>query len=175
MPPDERGGSADINFSPDSKEICYTAVTDKMEAISTNADLFVVQVAGGESKRITTNQGFDGNPVYSPDGKYIAYHAQMTAGYEADRWQVMLYNREAGQSESISANFDRSASDLAWSPDSETIYFLAENETLQPIYAMEPRAGATPKKLLDGYNSAYSFSADGKILVAERTSLTTSG
>ena len=173
VPPDERGGSADINFSPDSKEICYTAVTDKMEAISTNADLFVVQVAGGESKRITTNQGFDGNPVYSPDGKYIAYHAQMTAGYEADRWQVMLYNREAGQSESISANFDRSANDLAWSPDSKTIYFLAENETLQPIYAMEPRAGATPKKLLDGYNSAYSFSADGKILVAERTSLTT--
>ena len=172
VPPDERGGSADINFSPDSKEICYTAVTDKMEAISTNADLFVVQVAGGESKRITTNQGFDGNPVYSPDGKYIAYHAQMTAGYEADRWQVMLYNREAGQSESISANFDRSANDLAWSPDSKTIYFLAENETLQPIYAMEPRAGATPKKLLDGYNSAYSFSADGKILVAERTSLT---
>ena len=172
VPPDERGGSADINFSPDSKEICFTAVTDKMEAISTNADLFVVQVAGGESKRITTNQGFDGNPVYSPDGKYIAYHAQMTAGYEADRWQVMLYNREAGQSESISADFDRSANDLAWSPDSKTIYFLAENQTLQPIYAMEPRAGATPKKLLDGYNSAYSFSADGKILVAERTSLT---
>ena len=172
VPPDERGGGADINFSPDSKEICYTAVTDKMEAISTNADLFVVQLAGSESKRITTNQGFDGNPVYSPDGKYIAYHAQMTAGYEADRWQVMLYNREAGQSESISANFDRSANDLAWSPDSKTIYFLAENETLQPIYAMEPRAGATPKKLLDGYNSAYSFSADGKILVAERTSLT---
>ena len=173
VPPDERGGGADINFSPDSKELCYTAVTDKVEAISTNADLFLVPVAGGESKRITTNQGFDGNPVYSPDGKYIAYHAQMTPGYEADRWQLMLYHREAGQSESISANFDRSANDLAWSPDSKTIYFLAENETLQPIYAIEPRAGATPKKLLDGYNAAYSFSADGKILVAERTSLTT--
>jgi dipeptidyl aminopeptidase/acylaminoacyl peptidase len=173
VPPDERGGGADINFSPDSKELCYTAVADKVEAISTNADLFLVPVAGGESKRITTNQGFDGNPVYSPDGKYIAYHAQMTPGYEADRWQLMLYHREAGQSESISANFDRSANDLAWSPDSKTIYFLAENETLQPIYAIEPRAGATPKKLLDGYNAAYSFSADEKILVAERTSLTT--
>jgi dipeptidyl aminopeptidase/acylaminoacyl peptidase len=175
VPPDERGGSADINFSPDGKELCYTAVTDKMEAISTNADLFVVPVAGGESKRITTNQGFDGNPVYSPDGKYIAYHAQMTPGYEADRWQVMLYDRQAGQSESISANFDRSANDLAWSPDSKTIYFLAENETLQPIYAMEPRAGATPKKLVDGFNAAFSFSGDGKILVAERTSLTMPG
>jgi dipeptidyl aminopeptidase/acylaminoacyl peptidase len=175
VPPDQRGGDTDLNFSPDSKEICYTAVTDKMEATSTNGDLFLVPVTGGEPKRITTNQGFDGNPVYSPDGKYIAYHAQMTPGYEADRWQVMLYNRQAGQSENISASFDRSAGELSWSPDSKTIYFLAENETLQPIYAMEPRAGATPKKLLDGYNAAYSFSGDGKILVTERTSLTMPG
>jgi dipeptidyl aminopeptidase/acylaminoacyl peptidase len=172
VPPDERGGSADINFSPDSKEICYTAVTDKVEAISTNGDLFLVPVAGTESKRITTNKGFDGNPVYSPDGKYIAYHAQLTAGYEADRWQVILYDRQTGRSESLSANFDRSATDLAWSPDSKTIYFLAENETLQPIYAIEPRAGATPKKLVDGFNAAYSFSSDGKLLVTQRTSLT---
>jgi dipeptidyl aminopeptidase/acylaminoacyl peptidase len=172
VPPDERGGIADINFSPDSKEICYTAVTDKVEAISTNGDLFLVPVAGGESKRITSNKGFDGNPVYSPDGKFISYHAQLTPGYEADRWQVMLYDRETGKSESLSANFDRSATDLAWSPDSKTIYFLAENETLQPIYAMEPRAGATPKKLVDGFNTAYSFSSDGKLLVTERTSLT---
>jgi len=175
VPPDQRGGDTDLNFSPDSKEICYTAVTDKMEATSTNGDLFLVPVTGGESKRITTNQGFDGNPVYSPDGKYIAYHAQMTAGYEADRWQVLLYNRQAGQSENISASFDRSAGELSWSPDSKTIYFLAENETLQPIYAMEARSGATPKKLLDGFNAAYSFSGDGKILVTERTSLTMPG
>jgi len=175
VPPDQRGGDTDLNFSPDSKEICYTAVTDKMEATSTNGDLFLVPVTGGESKRITTNQGFDGNPVYSPDGKYIAYHAQMTAGYEADRWQVLLYNRQAGQSENISASFDRSAGELSWSPDSKTIYFLAENETLQPIYAMEPRSGATPKKLLDGFNAAYSLSGDGKILVTERTSLTMPG
>ena len=175
VPPDQRGGDTDLNFSPDSKEICYTAVTDKMEATSTNGDLFLVPVTGGESKRITTNHGFDGNPVYSPDGKYIAYHAQMTAGYEADRWQVLLYNRQAGQSENISASFDRSAGELSWSPDSKTIYFLAENETLQPIYAMEPRSGATPKKLLDGFNAAYSFSGDGKILVTERTSLTMPG
>jgi dipeptidyl aminopeptidase/acylaminoacyl peptidase len=175
VPPDQRGGDTDLNFSPDSKEICYTAVTNKMEATSTNGDLFLVPVTGGESKRITTNQGFDGNPVYSPDGKYIAYHAQMTPGYEADRWQVLLYNRQAGQSENISASFGRSAGELSWSPDSKTIYFLAENETLQPIYAMEPRVGATPKKLLDGFNASYSFSGDGKILVTERTSLTMPG
>jgi dipeptidyl aminopeptidase/acylaminoacyl peptidase len=173
VPPDERGGPGDINFSPDSQELCFTAVTDKMEAVSTNADLFIVSVAGGEPKRITTQPGFDGNPVYSPDGKSIAYHAQLKPEYESDRWRVMLYDRQTGKNENLSEGFDRSANELAWSPDSKTIYFTAENETQQPVYAMAARAGAEPKKIIaDTYNTAISFSADGKTLVFERTSLT---
>ncbi len=172
VPPDERSGPGDFNFSSDSKELCFTAVTDKVEATSTNGDLFLVPVSGGEVKQITTQKGFDGNPVYSPDGRYIAYHAQLTPGYESDRWRVILYDRTAGKSENLSENFDRSATELAWSPDSKTIYFLAENETLQPVYAMEVRAGVTPKKILDGFNAEFAFSSDGKILVTARTSLT---
>ena len=175
VPPEERSGPGDINFSPDGKELCFTAVTDKMEAISTNGDLFLVPVAGGEARRITKNPGFDGNPVYSPDGRFIAYHAQFTAGNEADRWRVMLYDRQTGNSENLSENFDRSATDLSWSADSKTIFFLAENETQQAVYAMDARLGAAPKKLLDGFNGSFSFSADGKILVTERTSLTLPG
>jgi dipeptidyl aminopeptidase/acylaminoacyl peptidase len=172
VPPDERSGPGDFNFSPDSKELCYTAVTDKIEAISTNGDLFLVPVAGGKSKRITTQPGFDGNPVYSPDGRSIAYHAQLTGGYESDKWRVMLYDRQSGKSENLSESFDRSAGDLAWSPDSKTIYLLAENETLQPVYSMEARAGATPKRILDGFNAEFAFSGDAKTLVTTRTSLT---
>jgi dipeptidyl aminopeptidase/acylaminoacyl peptidase len=173
VPPDERGGPSDINFSPDSKEICFTSVTDKMEAISTNADLFLVPVAGGEPKRITTNPAFDGNPVYSPDGRFIAYHAQLTPGYESDRWRVMLYDRQSGKSENLSEHFDRSANELAWSADSKTIYFTAENETLQPIYAMAARAGAEPKKIVaEGFNTGLTLSGDGRALAFERTSLT---
>jgi dipeptidyl aminopeptidase/acylaminoacyl peptidase len=171
VPPDQRGEESDINFSPDSKEICFTAVTDKVEATSTNGDLFVVAVSGGEPKRITTQPGFDGNPAYSPDGKYVAYHAQLTAGYEADRWRVMLYDRATGKNENLSEGFDRSAANLAWSPDSRTIYFLSENETQQPVYAMAPRVGATPKKIVDGFNAAMSVSEDGKTLLLTRTSL----
>lgn len=171
VPPDERGGPDDVNFSPDSKEICFTAVTDKVEAISTNADLFTVAVSGGEPKRITTQPGFDGNPVYSPDGKSIAYHAQLTAAYEADRWRVMLYDRASGKNTNLSEGFDRSAEGLAWSPDSKTIYFTAENETQNPIYAMAPTVGATPKKLVDGFNTGISLSEDGKTIVFTRSSL----
>ena len=173
VPPDERGGPGDINFSPDSKELCFTAVTDKMEAISTNGDLFTVPVAGGEIKRFTTQPGFDGEPVYSPDGQYIAYHAQLTAGYESGRWRVMLYDRQTGKIANLSEGFDRSADELAWSADSKTIYFTAENETQKPVYAMAARAGAEPKKIIaDTYNAAISFSADGKAMAFERTSLT---
>jgi dipeptidyl aminopeptidase/acylaminoacyl peptidase len=174
IPPDERSGPEDIAFSPDGKEICFTAVTDKVEATSTNGDLFVVPTAGGEAKRITTNPGFDGDPAYSPDGRSIVYRAQFTAGYESDRWRVMLHDRKTGQNENLSEGFDRSADELAWSSDSKTIYFTAENETLQPVYAMAPRAGAEPRKLIaEGFNSGISFSGDGKTLIFERTSLTT--
>jgi dipeptidyl aminopeptidase/acylaminoacyl peptidase len=173
VPPDERGGPDDLNFSTDSKEICYTAVTDPVEAISTNGDLFVVPVAGGEIKRITAQPGFDGGPTYSPDGKYIAYHAQLTPEYESDRWRVMLYDRATGKIENLSESFDRSANELIWSADSKTIYFTAESETLQPIYAIAPRMGAEPRKVIaDSYNLGISLSGDGKTLVFERTSLT---
>jgi Tol biopolymer transport system component len=78
VPPDERGDASDFAFSPDSMELCFTAVTDRPEAISTNGDLFLVSINGGEAKRITTNPGFDGHPTYSPDGRFMAYHG-MTA------------------------------------------------------------------------------------------------
>src|ERR1700730_5446985 len=172
VPPDQRGGAEDINFSPDSKEICFTAVTDKMEAISTNGDLFLVPVAGGEAKKITTNTALDGNPVYSPDGRFIAYHAQLTPGYESDRWRVMLYDRQSGKIENLSEGFDRSANELHWSADSKTIFFTAENETQQPVYAMPARAGAEPKKVVaDGFNTGLTISRDGKTLAFDRSSL----
>jgi dipeptidyl aminopeptidase/acylaminoacyl peptidase len=173
VPPDERGGPDDINFSPDGKEICFTAVPDKVEALSTNGELFIVPVTGGEAKKITTNAGFDGDPGYSPDGNYIAYHAQLTPGYEADRWRVMRYDRHTEKTEDLTEKFDRSADGLTWSPDSKTIYFSAENETLSPIYAVDARGGTEPKKIVaEGFNTAVSISRDGKILAFERTSLT---
>jgi dipeptidyl aminopeptidase/acylaminoacyl peptidase len=173
VPPDERGGADDINFSPDGKELCFTAVPDKVEALSTNGELFIVSVTGGEAKKITANPGFDGNPVYSPDGNYIAYHAQLTPGYEADRWRVMRYDRHTEKTEDLTEKFDRSAEGLVWSPDSKTIYFTAENETLSLIYAVDARGGAEPKKVVaEGFNTAVSISRYGKVMAFERTSLT---
>jgi Tol biopolymer transport system component len=86
------GGQDNYAFSPDGREICYTSNHDKVEAASTNNDLWIVPVNGGTSgvlvapKNITAdNPASDSTPLYSPDGKYIAYRAQQRPGYESDR------------------------------------------------------------------------------------------
>ena len=92
------GGQDNYAFSPDGQEICYTSNHDKVEATSTNNDLWIVSVNGGAAKNITAdNPASDSTPLYSPDGKYIAYRAQQRPGYESDRFRLMLYDRKTGE------------------------------------------------------------------------------
>ena len=173
VPPDERGDANDYAFSPDGKEICFTAVTDRPEAISTNGDLFVVPVSGGEPKRITTNPGFDGHPAYSPDGRYIAYHSQKTPEYESDRWRLMLYDRARGGHTEIAESFDRNVDEIVWARDGQKIYFTAVNEAEQPVYEIAASVGNAPQEMMkDSYNESISLSADGSTLAFLRSSLT---
>jgi len=181
VPPVQRGGPESIAWAPDSKELCFTAVTDKVEATSTNGDLFVVPAAAspsaalgtGEIKRITTQMGFDGNPVYSPDGKYIAYRAQLRAGFEADRWRLMLYERAADRHINLTENFDRNVESYEWTPDSKSIYFNAEDRGYMLVFSMPAMAGSDPKPILkDAFHAAFALSGDGKTLVFLRSNLT---
>jgi dipeptidyl aminopeptidase/acylaminoacyl peptidase len=173
VPPDERGDANDFAFSPDSKELCFTAVTDRPEAISTNGDLFVVPTSGGEAKRITSNPGFDGHPAYSPDGRFIAYHSQKTPEYESDRWRLMVYDRTSETHTEVAESFDRSVDEIAWSPDSKKIYFTATSEAEQPVYEIAASApGSTPQEIVkDSFNDDISLSADGNTFAFLRSSL----
>jgi dipeptidyl aminopeptidase/acylaminoacyl peptidase len=173
VPPDERGDASDFSFSPDSQELCFTAVTDRPEAISTNGDLFLVPLAGGEPKRITTNPGFDGHPAYSPDGRFIAYRSQKTAGYESDRWRLVLYDRASGKQIERAESFDRRVDEIDWSADSQRIYFTAENEGEKPVYEIAAAGDTAPREILkDTFNETLSISADGSVFAFLRSSLT---
>jgi dipeptidyl aminopeptidase/acylaminoacyl peptidase len=172
-PPEVRGESADIAFAPDSKELCFVAVTDPMEAISTNGDLFIVAADGSTApKRITENPGYDGHPVYSGDGKAIAYRAQLVAENEADRWRLMIYDRATSRSRNLTENFDRSVDNLVWSPDSQTIYFTAEEHAVAPIYAIATQEGSSARAIVgEGFNMELSNSATGRMFVFTRSTL----
>src|SRR6202041_150559 len=125
VPPFSLDGAEAIGFSPDSQELCFTANTDKDEALSTNGDLFTVPVSGpnkpnlSSPKRITSNPANDWGGVYSPDGKWIAYRAQMQPGYESDRWRLMLLDRtrEGAAPIDLTEDFDLNVETVAWSAD----------------------------------------------------------
>src|SRR5208337_4382864 len=130
------GGQDDYAFSPDGQEICYTSNHDKVEATSTNNGLWIVPVNNGATgappvppKNITAdNPASDSTPLYSPDGKYIAYRAQQRPGYESDRFRLMLYDRKTGEKKNLTDNFDRWVGSYTWLPNSKAIYFSSEQE-----------------------------------------------
>jgi dipeptidyl aminopeptidase/acylaminoacyl peptidase len=171
VPPFSLGDPTAFAFSPDSKEIAFARNTEKVEAISTNNDLFVVSVTGGEAKRITgNNTGSDTTPRYSPDGRYIAYRSQARNGYEADRFRLMLYDRQAGTSRELSTGFDRWVSDLAWSPDGKRLFLTVEDRGRESIFTA-PVSGDKFGTLVSGAtNSGLTISADGKTLAFTRSS-----
>ena len=174
VPPFNLGAPEPIAFSPDSQELCFTANTDKDEALSTNGDLFTVPVSGaGGLKRITSNPGNDWGPVYSPNGMWIAYRAQMQPGYESDRWRLMLYARKGGNQSNLTENFDSSVESYAFAPDSKTIYFNAEDKGEMPIYSIAAAPGNSSKVVVSGNsNDEFAVSQDGRTLAFARTSLT---
>src|SRR6266496_1529725 len=107
-PPYASATGVDYAFSPDSRELAYLRNPDKVEAISTNSDIYVVPISEGLAKNITArNHGYDVGPIYTRDGRYIIYRSQATAGFEADRWRLMAYNRASGSSTEITRGFDQ--------------------------------------------------------------------
>jgi dipeptidyl aminopeptidase/acylaminoacyl peptidase len=168
-PPFSVGGPTEYAFSPDSKELAFTRNTEKDEAISTNNDIFVVAVAGGEARRITAdNRGADSTPVYSPDGRYLAYRSQSRATFEADRWQLMVYDRQTNKSRSLTEPFDLQVESLVFSPDSQKIYLTAGERGLQPVFTVPTSGGTVTKLIGDGFNDDVKITADGKTLVFTR-------
>ena len=155
------GGGIGYNFSPDSKELCYVSKHVKHPEASTNSDLFIVPVKGGKAINITKeNKAWDGWPIYSPNGKYIAYRTQIIPNYESDRFRIALYNRKTGKSKIITEKFNNWIDDFKWSHDSKSIYFTAEVEGYEPIYKIKLNNDKiTP---VTGEKATSGFDLDGK-------------
>jgi dipeptidyl aminopeptidase/acylaminoacyl peptidase len=171
VPPFSLGGPDDYSFSPDGKEVCYTSNHDPHEERSTNMDLFTVNLATGDTKRITTNPAYDGSPQYSPDGKYIAYRAQARPGYESDRFRLMLFERTTGKIENLTEWFDRWVDSFTWAPDSQKLYSISADRGCNPIFEVSIADHRIRRIYAESSSSDLSMTPDGRALIFTRSSM----
>ena len=157
----------DFDFSPDGKRLAYTATPSptREEAWSTNHDLYEVDLDSGARRQLTTNPAADVQPRYSPDGKYLAYRAQARPGFEADRWQLILYNPADGSQRSLTPEFDTWVENFCWSPDSSSLLVEAEEKGRKPIWRVGVGQGNVVRLYGDGANGEMTATPDGRLVI----------
>src|SRR2546423_3249609 len=169
VPPGPFGGTEAYAFSPDRRELAYTAKDQGREdAWSTDLNVYTVSVTGGAPVAITAaNRGADQNPVYSPDGRTILYASQSRPGFESDRQRLMAYDRLSKTSRELLPNWDRNADAYAFSPGGNAIYLNTVDASRTKLYRTVRSTGgwSTPQLLTAGGNNfSPSVSANGKTI-----------
>ena len=173
VPPFSLGGPDGCAFSPDGKEIAFEENLDAVAAISTNSDIFTLRLddPGAKPVKISTAAGGDHSPAYSPDGKYIAWRSQARAGYESDRFRLVIYDRTAKQIKEPLPNFDRWVDEFVWSPDSSKVYFAAGDTGEEPVFSAS-LDGKELRELTEGstYGDLH-ITTDGKTVIASKATV----
>ena len=173
VPPFSLGGPDDYAISPDSIELCFVMNAEDNPAMSTNSDLFAVPLAGGEAKKITVNLAADTSPLYSPDGKYLAYRAQARPGVESDRWRLVVMERTTGIATILTESLDRPVQSIIWASDSKRLFYTIEDRgrvTLQ----LTPVTSAGSQTVVSGASHIddVQFTPDGKTMIYTEHSAT---
>ncbi len=166
LTPGAREVADDFTVSPDSTELAFSVNADPEPAVSTNFDIYTVTLDGGDARKITTGLGADEAPLYSPDGKYLAFRSQTRAGYESDRWRLMVLERATGRTTNLTEGLDRWVGSLTWSPDSTRIFFTVEDRGRTGLQMVSATGGGS-KNIIAGASSLgdVQFTSDGRTMI----------
>jgi dipeptidyl aminopeptidase/acylaminoacyl peptidase len=174
VPPFSLGGPDGYAFSPDGKEIAFEENLDPVPAISTNSDIFTLRLDDLNAKpvRISTAAGGDHSPAYSPDSKYIAWRSQERAGYESDKFRLVIYDRSTKQIKNVLPNFDRWVDEFVWAPDSQRLFITAGDHGEEPVYATK-LSGLMIQVTMRGEFTDLHVMPNRKTLIASRMTVET--
>src|SRR5262249_32074106 len=141
----------------------------RADAWTTDLNVYVVAASGGPPTVITaSNKGADANPLYSPDGRFIAYASQARAGFESDRQRLMLYDRVKRASRELLPKWDRNADGYVWSPDSRVLYVQTTDAARDKLFRVDLSAGgdaSAPQVVVGEHNNtAFALSRDGRTI-----------
>jgi dipeptidyl aminopeptidase/acylaminoacyl peptidase len=159
VPPFSLEGAGGFSISPDSKELAFTENPDPVPAISTSAQIYTLDLTDPAAKpvKVSTSAGGNFNPAYSPDGKYLAWRSEARAGYESDKFRLVLYDRAAKTIKDLLPKFDNWVNEFAWSPTNPDYIYLTSEEhgqgrvfiaTVNPIYQNGQKTDPTGKLVL---------------------------
>ena len=164
------GSGCACDFSPDAKELAFTENVDAVPAISTSVSIFTLDLTNPAAKpvKVSTSAGGNFDPAYSPDGRFIAWRSQARAGYESDKFRLMLYDRAAKTVKDLLPSFDRWVDEFTWSPDSQQIYFTAGDIGQEPVFAVSVPGQLLKLETLSGEYSSLIPAGKGPTLIASR-------
>lgn len=171
MMPD--AGIEQISWSSDGNYIAYACkkLIGKEAAISTNADIYLYSLNQKTTKNISSdNLGYDREPAFSPDGKYIVWQRMKTPGYEADQNILVLYNMQTGEKQTLTNNYTNDANDAKWDDDNKTIYFIGGDKGTKPLFLVNIQ-DKTPKQLTKGQHDYVGFCIGKNEIVAMQQSM----
>jgi dipeptidyl aminopeptidase/acylaminoacyl peptidase len=170
------GGGCGCAFAPDGKELAFTENLDPEPAISTSTSIFTLDLTDAAAKpvKVSTSKGGNFNPAYSPDGKWLAWRSQERAGYESDRFRLVIYDRTAKTIRDLLPKFENWVDEFAWAPDSQSVYLVAGQAGEAPIFSIgvglgKIKIGGLPNQLTEGGEFGdIHVAPDGKSLLATK-------
>jgi Tol biopolymer transport system component len=166
------GGPVAYDFSPDGRELVFMSKRVSHPESSTNADLWIQSLSDPNAppRNVTaSNEGWDGTPRYSPDGRYIAYRTQREPGYESDLFRIALYDRTSGTSRVLAENFQDWVDDFVWSDDSRTLYFTADVRGDTPIFRLDVATGRVDRLPTHGTIDDFALAGADRLIYVGRT------
>jgi dipeptidyl aminopeptidase/acylaminoacyl peptidase len=167
VPPFSIGGGGGFAISPDSKELAFTENPDAEPATSVSAQIYTLDLTDAAAKpvKVSTSAGGNFNPAYSPDGKWLAWRSQARAGYESDKFRLMIYDRVKKAGWDLSPIWENSVDEFAWGPDSKRVFVVSGQKGESPVLIANLEGHSN--ELYDrGELSGLHPLADGKTILA---------
>lgn len=168
------GGVESFAWSPDSKILVYTSrkKTGMEYALSTNSDLYAYNLTTEATTNLTEGMmGYDTNPAFSPDGRYMAWLSMERDGYEADKNRLFIRDNATGQKTDLTSDWDYTIEEFAWNPNGKNIWFIAYHQGVAPIFNMEVATHKVTTVAEGLYDYTSLAPVDNKTIVTMRHSM----